>query len=580
MTDINTTKPPYAQEEEYPYAIQVDEPVTPPAQSAPMPEDREEDVDGRQEIMVGRWEVGFCSCCTDCVPNCCMVTFCPCVSLAQISVRLGIAPYECSLITLVLLMVLMVLTLGSVHLVSFVPFSQVVDHCCVATDPTRRSMATAIISKFAHTSASQPTYSSSSSDTMTDATKSTPTPKHDDSEHPYTIQVDAPLTPPGTPDGGRTFKDEDVEDIRTGHWESTLWCGCFKHLVPNCCMVTFCPCVTHAQISARLGMASYWCALVTLFILIVMTGGTVHVILFVWIWYLRAQTRERFQIPGGCIRDCCASLFCPCCTLAQMATHLKSYKPGSCDFGPPDTLPPYSQRKPEGTLNEKDIRRTLGGSTLECENSLLPMPEKELPVESEFPYAVRVQMDSEIRTVSFANKAPTRRASKRRLIEDHYGVAFGRWDSGLFACFTHCVPNGLMATFCPCVALAQIVARLGVITYSSALLAFFTLTAIVLVSLGFALTEVLEDSEMAQTYMTAHRILNDLVSLLVIISVWYLRSTTRRRFEIPGSCCGDLWTSACCFCCATAQMASHLKSYTPGSCDFRGVEELPAYQRE
>ncbi|RLN96881.1 hypothetical protein BBJ28_00024521 [Nothophytophthora sp. Chile5] len=424
---------------------------------------------------------------------------------------------------------------------------------------------------------------------MTDATKSTPTPKHDDSEHPYAIQVDAPLTPPGTPDGGRTFKDEDVEGIKTGHWESTLWCGCFKHCVPNCCMVTFCPCVTHAQISARLGMASYWIALVTLFILIVMTGGTVHVILFVWIWYLRAQTRERFQIPGGCLRDCCASLFCPCCTLAQMATHLKSYKPGSCDFGPPDTLPPYSRRKPEGTLNEQtpvirskhplnSIKGTLPAKR--PERVTWVVQSARLRIESECPYAVRVQMDSEIRTVSFANKAPTRRASKRRLIEDRYGVAFGRWDSGLFACFTHCVPNGLMAAFCPCVALAQIAARLGVVTYSSALLAFFTLTAIVLVSLGFALTEVLEDSEMAQTYTTAYRFLNDLVNLLMIISVWYLRSTTRRRFEIPGSCCGDLWTSACCFCCATAQMASHLKSYTPGSCDFRGVEELPAYQRE
>ncbi|RLN96882.1 hypothetical protein BBJ28_00024522 [Nothophytophthora sp. Chile5] len=180
MADINTTKPPYAQEEEYPYAIQVDEPVTPPAQSAPTPEDQDKDVDGRQEIMVGRWEVGFCSCCTDCVPNCCMATFCPCVSLAQISDRLGIAPYECSLITLVLLMVVMVFTLGLAHLVSFV-----------------------------------------------------------------------------------------------------------------------------------------------------------------WIWQARAVTRKRFQLPGDCCGDCCAALCCPCCTTAQVATHIKSYKPGSCDFGPVDTLPAY-----------------------------------------------------------------------------------------------------------------------------------------------------------------------------------------------------------------------------------------------
>lgn len=169
-----------------------------------------------------------------------------------------------------------------------------------------------------------------------------PTRKEDN--HLYAIEVDPPVTPTGNfHHGSPRARDNGVGNIRMGGWETTLCCGCFKHCVPNCCMVTFCPCVTHAQITARLGMASYWCALATLFTLVVLTGGTVHVILFIWIWKARALTRERFQIPGGCCRDCCASLFCPCCTLAQIATHIKSYQPGSCDFGPPDTLPPYSR---------------------------------------------------------------------------------------------------------------------------------------------------------------------------------------------------------------------------------------------
>ncbi|KAL4101906.1 hypothetical protein PRIC1_005654 [Phytophthora ramorum] len=173
-------------------------------------------------------------------------------------------------------------------------------------------------------------------------TKSTPpSPTENGDDFPYAIQVDHPQTPPSVPVPSPRY--DDVGYIKTGSWETTLWCGCFKHCVPNCCMVTFCPCVTHAQISARLDMAPYWCCLVTLFILVLLTGGTVHVILFVWIWKARALTRERFNIRGGCCRDCCASLFCPCCTLAQIATHIKSYKPGSCDFGPPDTLPPYSR---------------------------------------------------------------------------------------------------------------------------------------------------------------------------------------------------------------------------------------------
>jgi len=176
---------------------------------------------------------------------------------------------------------------------------------------------------------------------MTKPASPSHSPAENGGDYPYAIQVDAPRTPPGSPHGHREARYDDVSNIKIGGWETTLWCGCMKDCVPNCCMVTFCPCVTHAQVSARLGMASYWLALAILLTLVLLTGGTVHVILFVWIWQARKITRERFQIPGGCVRDCCASLFCPCCTLAQMATHIKSYKP---DFGPPDTLPPYSRQ--------------------------------------------------------------------------------------------------------------------------------------------------------------------------------------------------------------------------------------------
>ncbi|RLN46103.1 hypothetical protein BBJ29_009674 [Phytophthora kernoviae] len=40
-------------------------------------------------------------------------------------------------------------------------------------------------------------------------------------------------------------------------------------------------------------MAPYWFSLITLIILVVLTGGTVHLILFIWIWKARALTRER-----------------------------------------------------------------------------------------------------------------------------------------------------------------------------------------------------------------------------------------------------------------------------------------------
>lgn len=177
--------------------------------------------------------------------------------------------------------------------------------------------------------------------------------------------------------------------IAVGRWD-VGFCGCFTHCVPNCLMVWCLPCVSLAQISSRLGVAKFGRALVLYLVAIVLLLGlggvsnyllvkhlqdtgksvsdddyyaadltasdlpvTVYVIqlvadviglcLFVSVWQLRAKIRERFDIPGSCCGDCCSVLCCSLCATAQMATHVKSYKPGSCSFGPVDTLPPYNK---------------------------------------------------------------------------------------------------------------------------------------------------------------------------------------------------------------------------------------------
>lgn len=162
---------------------------------------------------------------------------------------------------------------------------------------------------------------------------------------------------------------------------SADFCGCCDSIIPNCCMVTWCPCISLAQISARLGVASYWRVLIIFMLLSLaecfaglypyyLNENTdwrhsststeysdanrpktnpaqswsiafVRIVFFVYIWYLRQTTRQLFRIPGGPCGDCWASLCCSCCSLAQIATHVKSYKPGDCSFGPPDVLPPY-----------------------------------------------------------------------------------------------------------------------------------------------------------------------------------------------------------------------------------------------
>ncbi|KAG7395219.1 hypothetical protein PHYBOEH_004126 [Phytophthora boehmeriae] len=99
-------------------------------------------------------------------------------------------------------------------------------------------------------------------------------------------------------------------EFTTGKWEVGL-CGCCTHCVPNCCMVSFCPCVSIAQVSARLGFMTYSTALLISLLLILCTGGAGGIVFVVWIW--------------------------------MVATHTKSYKPGNCDFGPQETLAPYQQ---------------------------------------------------------------------------------------------------------------------------------------------------------------------------------------------------------------------------------------------
>lgn len=177
-----------------------------------------------------------------------------------------------------------------------------------------------------------------------------------------------------------------AQQVRVGDWEAPLW-GCFTHIVPNCFMVTFLPCVSIAQISSRLGILSYGATLVTFLgvfaVQFAMSGlmwhesqtyknstdvddafdntwwyrssdgyGTAYhiynmvliaaqVVVFLYVRNLRGKVRERFEIPGNDWKDISVSICCTWCTIAQLATHVKSYSPRSCTFGPPDTLPAF-----------------------------------------------------------------------------------------------------------------------------------------------------------------------------------------------------------------------------------------------
>ena len=170
-------------------------------------------------------------------------------------------------------------------------------------------------------------------------------------------------TGPTVEQSSATLKSNDT--IQRGEWETSLF-GCFTHLIPNCCMVSCCPCVSQAQIASRIGWLSYSSGIIVFGLLFLLEWASLSVISFVkpqenhttfFITYgtlllvtvvvmivlikLRYEVRTLFDIRGNLFLDCCAILWCSCCATAQMATHVKSYQPGSCSFGPPDVLQPY-----------------------------------------------------------------------------------------------------------------------------------------------------------------------------------------------------------------------------------------------
>lgn len=181
------------------------------------------------------------------------------------------------------------------------------------------------------------------------------------------------------------------------------------------------------------------------------------------------------------------------------------------------------------------------------------------------------------------------------------GVRTGQWDADLCGCFTDVVPNCVMPTFCPCVSLAQITSRLSIMPFGATLSVFACIYAVQwavssLVSYRFYYLS-LDGEELCDydwyydwyycyysrhTFGAAYGIfsaLSFLAELAVFLAVWHIRNQTRLRFQLPGSGCGDCCMALCCTCCSVAQVATHIKSYKPGSCDFAPVDSLPAYDR-
>ncbi|CAK5239736.1 unnamed protein product [Aphanomyces euteiches] len=123
--------------------------------------------------------------------------------------------------------------------------------------------------------------------------------------------------------------------------------------------------------------------------------------------------------------------------------------------------------------------------------------------------------------------------------------------------------EALTVFLCPCVSVAQIAHRMGLATYTRALLSFGVVYAIC--TLCYLVGTV------------GGRIVAIILGLAMWLCIYRLRVAIRTAFQIPGSMLDDVCSTFWCNCCALSQMATHVESYDPSRCSIGPKTVLPGY---
>ncbi|OQS06802.1 PLAC8 family protein [Thraustotheca clavata] len=334
-------------------------------------------------------------------------------------------------------------------------------------------------------------------------------------------------------------------------WKAGIF-DCLESFWPNTLMAMFCPCVSLAQIASRVGIyGGYTRVLIVVFVLAIaqfilkrldaneklkwdynalrnwhvtyygLLSAGITYINAIFVCSVRTKIRVMFKIQGSECEDFMCSLFCACCTIAQMSTQVGSYTQGQCRFGPADTLPAY-------TSMSKAEAAPLTGQRA-------PIPQGE-------------QLES--------------------------------WNAGVFDCFESFCPNTLMALFCPCVSLAQIASRVGI--YGGYTRVLVIALILVIAKVTFAELDLTKRLKLVQQNnysqdLPYYSLISWIIALIYAIYVCSVRTKIRVMFKIQGSECEDFMCSLFCGCCTIAQMSTQVGSYTKGQCRFGPADTLPAY---
>ncbi|OQR83612.1 PLAC8 family protein [Achlya hypogyna] len=157
------------------------------------------------------------------------------------------------------------------------------------------------------------------------------------------------------------------------------------------------------------------------------------------------------------------------------------------------------------------------------------------------------------------------------------------WRVGVFEC-TDVYPNVILAWCCPCVALAQITARLGIFGgYSRVLYGVGSVVALsVVFSWASHATELDDDDDAHRQWRHATRhhyyaLLSYACFFAAGVFLAVVRTRVRSLHQIEGSEIEDFACALCCPCCTLAQTATEVQSYTPGVCSMGPPDTLPGY---
>ncbi|ETW03937.1 hypothetical protein H310_04353 [Aphanomyces invadans] len=167
---------------------------------------------------------------------------------------------------------------------------------------------------------------------------------------------------------------------------------------------------------------------------------------------------------------------------------------------------------------------------------------------------------------------------------DANGLVLGKWKTDIFGCFNDLVPNCLLATFCPCVSLAQTLHRIGMYSFNTVLMVFGAMYLLYLIFyiIQMSATSTVSLNSFGYPVVSAAATFWWYIALAVQVAAFVMfmliRIRVRKAFQIPGSELEDCACSFFCSCCVLAQMASHTESYTPNQCSFSPKDTLPGYE--